>query len=145
MGDRGGVFNHGSEADGRERVASFKQPTAEELAHDFLWRIEQKTPERGEIMIFNRSHYEDVLVARVRHLVPREIWSQRYEQINDFERRLVADKTHILKFFLHISQEEQLERFKQRLDDPARHWKISAADYSEREYWDDYAAANEER
>jgi polyphosphate kinase 2 (PPK2 family) len=99
---------------------------------------------RGEIAIFNRSHYEDVLVVRVHRLVPKKIWSQRYEQINDFERRLVADNTHILKFFLHISQEEQLERFKQRLDDPARHWKISEADYAEREYWEDYEAAYED-
>jgi PPK2 family polyphosphate:nucleotide phosphotransferase len=123
------------------RVASFKQPTPEELAHDFLWRIEHQTPRRGEVAIFNRSHYEDVLVVRVHSLVPKKVWSKRYEQINDLERRLAANNTHILKFFLHISKEEQLERFEQRLDDPARHWKISESDYSEREYWDDYQDA----
>jgi PPK2 family polyphosphate:nucleotide phosphotransferase len=123
------------------RVVSFKQPTPEELAHDFLWRIEHQTPRRGEVVIFNRSHYEDVLVVRVHGLVPRKIWSKRYQQINDLERRLAANNTHILKFFLHISKEEQLERFEQRLDDPARHWKISESDYSEREYWDAYQAA----
>jgi PPK2 family polyphosphate:nucleotide phosphotransferase len=125
------------------RVISFKQPSAEELAHDFLWRIERQTPRRGEVVIFNRSQYEDVLIGRVHDLVPKKVWSKRYEQINDFERRLFADGTHLLKFFLHISKEEQLQRFKQRLDDPARQWKISEADYSEREYWDDYENAYE--
>lgn len=126
------------------RVAGFKQPSSEERAHDFLWRIEHRTPRRGEIAVFNRSHYEDVLIVRVHDLVPKKVWSKRYEQINDFERRLVANGTHILKFFLHISKEEQLKRFKKRLDDPARHWKISEADYSEREYWADYEAAYED-
>jgi PPK2 family polyphosphate:nucleotide phosphotransferase len=126
------------------RVASFKQPSTEERAHDFLWRIEQQTPRCGEIVVFNRSHYEDVLVARVHDLVPKKDWSKRYVQINDFERRLVANGTHILKFFLHISKEEQLERFKDRLDDPERHWKISEADYSERTYWNEYAVAYED-
>src|SRR6185295_19348766 len=111
---------------------------------DFLWRIEAQTPRRGEIAVFNRSHYEDVLIVRVHNLVPKEIWSKRYAQINDFERRLAANNTHILKFFLHISKEEQLERFKERLEDPARQWKISEADYSEREYWDEYQAAYED-
>ncbi len=95
-------------------------------------------------MIFNRSHYKDVLIVRVHELVPKTVWGKRYEQINDFERRLVANGTHILKFFLHISNEEQLERFKQRLDHPSRHWKISKADYFEREYWTDYEAAYED-
>ncbi len=126
------------------RVASFKQPSSEELARDFLWRIEKQTPRQGEVVIFNRSHYEDVIVVRVHDLVPQKVWSQRYTQINDFERRLVANGTHILKFFLHISKEEQLERFKDRLDDPARHWKISEADYSERKRWDDYQTAYED-
>jgi PPK2 family polyphosphate:nucleotide phosphotransferase len=126
------------------RVASFKRPSTEELAHDFLWRIEAQTPRLGEVVIFNRSHYEDVLIVRVHNLVPKGVWSKRYEQINDFERRLAENNTHILKFFLHISKEEQLERFKRRLDDPARRWKISEADYSEREYWDDYEAAYED-
>ncbi|MEP7273208.1 MAG: polyphosphate kinase 2 family protein [Acidobacteriota bacterium] len=126
------------------RVVGFKQPSAEELAHDFLWRIEHQTPRRGEVVIFNRSHYEDVLVVRVHELVPQEVWSERYEIINDFERGLVANGTHILKFFLHISKEEQLERFKDRLDDPERHWKISEADYSERERWARYEEAYED-
>lgn len=126
------------------RVVGFKQPSSEELAHDFLWRIEQKTPRRGEVAVFNRSHYEDVIIVRVHDLVPKSIWSQRYEQINAFERRLIANGTHILKFFLHISKEEQLERFKDRLDDKSRWWKISDADYSEREYWSDYEGAYED-
>lgn len=125
-------------------VVAFKEPTEEELAHDFLWRIAYRTPKRGEVVIFNRSHYEDVLVARVHNLVPKQIWSQRYEQINEFERRLVANNTHVLKFFLHISKEEQLARFKKRLDSPERHWKISESDYTEREYWDDYTSAYED-
>jgi PPK2 family polyphosphate:nucleotide phosphotransferase len=126
------------------RVASFKQPTAEELGHNFLWRVEHQTPKRGEVVIFNRSHYEDVLIVRVHDLVPKKVWSQRYSLINDFERRLVAEGTHILKFFLHISKEEQLERFEQRLEDPLRQWKISEADYSERKYWDHYSDAYED-
>lgn len=126
------------------RVVSFKQPSTEELAHDFLWRIEHQTPRRGEIVIFNRSHYEDVLIVRVHDLVPKAVWSKRYDQINDFERRLIANNTHILKFFLHISKEEQLERFRRRLDDPARRWKISEADYAERAYWNDYESAYED-
>ena len=126
------------------RVVGFKQQSAEELAHDFLWRIEHQAPKGGEVVIFNRSHYEDVLIARVHDLVPKKVWSGRYEQINDFEQRLTANGTHILKFFLHISKAEQLERFKDRLDDPARHWKISEADYSERKYWADYESAYED-
>jgi PPK2 family polyphosphate:nucleotide phosphotransferase len=126
------------------RVVSFKQPSPEELAHDFLWRIEKQVPKRGEVVIFNRSHYEDVLIVRVHDLVPKKVWSKRYGQINDFERRLVANNTHILKFFLHISKEEQLRRFERRLDDPGRRWKISEADYSEREYWASYETAFEE-
>ena len=126
------------------RVVGFKQPSSEEIAHDFLWRVEHQTPRRGEVVVFNRSHYEDVLIVRVHDLVPKEVWSGRYAQINDFERRLVANGTHILKFFLHISKEEQLERFKDRLDDPARHWKISEADYSERKCWDAYESAYED-
>ncbi len=145
-GGKDGVVRHviGSMNPQGCRVASFKQPTPEELAHDFLWRIERQTPRRGEVVIFNRSHYEDVLVVRVHDLIPKKVWSERFEQINDFERRLVADGTHILKFFLHISKDEQLQRFKQRLDDPARNWKISEADYSEREYWADYDGAYED-
>jgi PPK2 family polyphosphate:nucleotide phosphotransferase len=145
-GGKDGVIRHviGSMNPQGCRVASFKQPTAEELAHDFLWRVEEKTPRHGEVVIFNRSHYEDVIVVRVHDLVPKKIWSQRYEQINDFERRLAVNGTHLLKFFLHISREEQLERFHDRLADPARHWKISESDYTEREYWSDYEAAYED-
>jgi PPK2 family polyphosphate:nucleotide phosphotransferase len=126
------------------RAVSFKEPSAEELAHDFLWRIEKQAPRRGEIAIFNRSQYEDVLIVRVHNLAPRAQWSQRFTQINDFERNLTAGGTRILKFFLHISREEQLERFKDRLDDPARHWKISEADYTERERWTAYETAYED-
>jgi PPK2 family polyphosphate:nucleotide phosphotransferase len=123
------------------RVVGFKVPSAEEAAHDFLWRIHRQVPARGEIVIFNRSHYEDVLVARVRKLVPKQVWSRRYEMIKAFETNLMAGGTQILKFFLHVSPEEQLKRFKQRLDDPARHWKISLADYTERELWPKYQQA----
>jgi len=126
------------------RVHCFKQPTAEETAHDFLWRVHRQVPKSGEIVIFNRSHYEDVLVVRVHDLVPKKTWSKRYALINDFEQNLAAGQTTILKFFLHISPDEQLERFRKRLDDPARHWKISTADYSERECWPKYRKAYEE-
>jgi PPK2 family polyphosphate:nucleotide phosphotransferase len=124
------------------RVTGFKQPTAEELDHDFLWRVHPHAPAKGEVAIFNRSHYEDVLVVRVHKLVPESVWSRRYALINDFEKLLTRENdTTVLKFFLYISKEEQLARFKQRLDDPARQWKISDADYKEREYWDDYIDA----
>jgi PPK2 family polyphosphate:nucleotide phosphotransferase len=122
-------------------VFGFKQPTPVEAAHDFLWRAHQRTPRKGEVVIFNRSHYEDVLVVRVHKLAPKSVWSKRYDQINDFERTLAANGTRILKFFLHISPEEQLARFKQRLEDPARNWKISESDYSERELWGNYVEA----
>ena len=125
-------------------VTGFKQPTAEERAHDFLWRVHQRTPGLGHVGVFNRSHYEDVLVVRVHKLVPKDVWQQRYDLINEFERMLALGNTTIIKFFLYISKDEQLERFKQRLDDPARHWKISDADYKEREFWDDYISAYED-
>jgi PPK2 family polyphosphate:nucleotide phosphotransferase len=125
-------------------VVGFKQPSRLEASHDFLWRAHLQTPGKGEVMIFNRSHYEDVLVVRVHKLVPRPVWSERYELINDFEKMLVQNGTRILKFYLHISPEEQLKRFEQRLDDPSRHWKISESDYSERELWSDYTEAFEE-
>lgn len=124
-------------------VTGFKVPSREEAAHDFLWRYHQATPGKGHVGIFNRSHYEDVLVVRVHNMVPREIWSKRYEHINDFERMLFENGTHILKFYLHIDAEEQLERFKMRIDDPARHWKISDGDYAERPFWDAYTDAFE--
>ena len=103
-----------------------------------------RPPAKGEVVIFNRSHYEDVLIARVNKLVPKKVWSQRYDLINDFEKNLFENGTHILKFFLHISADEQLQRFKQRLDDPARHWKISADDYSARKLWTQYQEAYED-
>lgn len=126
------------------RVTSFKVPTAEELAHDFLWRVHQQAPARGYIGIFNRSHYEDVLVVRVNQLAPREVWEKRYDHINAFERLLVDSGTRILKFFLHISKEEQKERFQKRLDDPKKHWKFSTGDLPVRDKWDDYMRAYED-
>ncbi len=145
-GGKDGTINHilGSMNPQGCKVVGFKQPSALELAHDFLWRIHRVTPARGVVTIFNRSHYEDVLIARVHKLVPKEIWSRRYDRINAFESGLVEDETHILKFYLHISKEEQLKRFKDRLDDPSKQWKISEADYKERTYWDDYMAAYED-
>jgi PPK2 family polyphosphate:nucleotide phosphotransferase len=125
-------------------VFGFKQPSREEAAHDFLWRAHLRTPGKGEVVVFNRSHYEDVLVVRVHKLVPRSVWSKRYDLINDFETMLSQNGTSILKFFLHINPEEQLSRFKQRLDDPARNWKISESDYSERELWPQYVEAYED-
>lgn len=125
-------------------VAQFRQPSVQEAAHDFLWRVHRAMPARGEVAIFNRSHYEDVLVVRVHDLVPRSVWSLRYERINAFERGLVDQDTQILKFFLHISSEEQLARFKARLDDPTKQWKISESDYQERRSWDDYMTAYED-
>lgn len=125
-------------------VTGFKQPTPEERSHDFLWRIHRHVPELGKVAIFNRSHYEDVLVVRVHKLAPKEVWSRRYDHINAFESLLTDSGTTILKFFLWISKDEQLARFKQRLEDPARQWKISDSDYKEREYWDDYIAAYED-
>jgi PPK2 family polyphosphate:nucleotide phosphotransferase len=145
-GGKDGVINHVLGAMNPQgcRVAAFKQPSAEEAAHDFLWRAHKAAPARGEVVIFNRSHYEDVLIVRVHNLVPKAVWSRRYDEINGFESDLAANGTQILKFFLHISKEEQLKRFKERLDDPSKHWKISEADYKERECWDDYVAAYEE-
>ncbi len=126
------------------QVTSFKVPTAEELSHDYLWRIHKAAPRRGYIGIFNRSHYEDVLVVRVHNLVPKEVWQQRYEQINHFEKLLAAAGTTILKFFLYISKEEQKERFEARLRDPQKNWKFSMGDVEERGYWDDYMRAYED-
>jgi PPK2 family polyphosphate:nucleotide phosphotransferase len=125
-------------------VSSFKVPTPEELGHDFLWRIHRRTPRKGEIGIFNRSHYEDILVVRVHKLVPRSVWSARYDQINDFERTLAAGGTTIIKFFLTIDRDEQRARFQARYDDPTRRWKFSLGDLEERKLWDDYQAAFEE-
>lgn len=123
------------------RVVSFKVPSSEELAHDFLWRVEQQTPRRGQVAIFNRSHYEDVLVVRVHRQISKSECTERGQMINDFERRLAANGTRILKFFLHISKHEQLRRFEKRLTDPTRQWKIAEADYTERDLWDQYQQA----
>jgi len=125
-------------------VTGFKVPSKEEAAHDFLWRYHQHTPGKGQVAIFNRSHYEDVLVVRVHDMVPKQVWSARYAQINDFEKILADNGTHILKFYLHIDPEEQLARFRQRIEDPARHWKISDGDYAERPFWDAYTEAFED-
>ena len=145
-GGKDGVINHVLGAMNPQgcRVAHFRQPSSEEAAHDFLWRAHRAAPARGEVVIFNRSHYEDVLIVRVHELVPRSVWSARYERINEFERTLAENGTQILKFYLHISSEEQLSRFKDRLDDPTKQWKISAADYAERKFWPQYMAAYEE-
>ena len=126
------------------RVTSFKAPTPDELKHDFLWRVHAAVPPRGEIGIFNRSHYEDVLIARVHNLVDKPVWKKRYAQINDFERMLSENRVHVLKFFLHISKDEQKKRFLKRLKDPARNWKFSPADVEERKYWGKYTAAYED-
>jgi PPK2 family polyphosphate:nucleotide phosphotransferase len=123
------------------RVASFKVPTDEEMDHDYLWRIHKQTPRKGEIVIFNRSHYEDVLVVRVHELVAREVWRRRYAQINCFEHMLAEEGTTILKFFLLIDMDEQKERFQSRLDDPKKHWKFNPGDLDERKLWDQYVDA----
>jgi PPK2 family polyphosphate:nucleotide phosphotransferase len=125
------------------QVTSFKQPSVEELSHDFLWRIHQKMPQKGIIGIFNRSHYEDVLVVRVHNLVPERVWRKRYEIINDFERALVENGTAILKLFLHISKDEQKVRLEDRRQKPHKNWKFSANDVKERELWDEYMKAFE--
>jgi PPK2 family polyphosphate:nucleotide phosphotransferase len=125
-------------------VANFKVPTELELAHDYLWRVHQKAPGKGEIVIFNRSHYEDVLVVRVHNLVPEKVWSKRYAHINDFERLLAEEGTTILKFFLHISLEEQKERLQARLDDPHKQWKFRMGDLEERKRWQEYTRAYED-
>lgn len=126
------------------RVTGFKQPTSEELAHDFLWRVHQHTPEKGYIGIFNRSHYEDVLVVRVNDIVPKAVWKKRYDHINNFEQLLADSGTRILKFYLHIDRDEQKERFEDRLNRPDKNWKFSRGDLIVREQWDDYMQAYEE-
>lgn len=123
------------------RTYPFKKPSQEERDHDFLWRIHKCTPGHGKVAIFNRSHYEDVLVVRVEDLVPKKVWSERYAIINDFEAILAASGTRILKFFLHISSEEQLDRFRKRLENPAKHWKLNVGDYEARDRWDAYREA----
>ena len=125
-------------------VSSFKKPTEEELAHDYLWRIHSRLPRSGEISIFNRSHYEDVLVVRVHNLVPKEQWSKRYDHIRAFEQMLADEGTTIVKFFLHVSKEEQRVRQQERIDNPTKRWKFKTADIAERKLWDDYRAAFED-
>jgi PPK2 family polyphosphate:nucleotide phosphotransferase len=126
------------------RVVSFKQPSAEELSHGFLWRIHRAVPPKGHVGIFNRSQYEDVLVVRVHNLVPEHEWRSRYDRINDFERLLVEGGMTIIKFFLHISNEEQRKRLQARLDDPHKNWKLSESDVAERKLWNDYQQAYED-
>lgn len=126
------------------RVHSFKVPSKEELAHDFLWRVHKVVPAKGMIGVFNRSHYEDVLVVRVHDIVPEAVWRPRYTQINQFEKLLHDTGTHILKFYLHISKDEQKERFQSRLDEPEKNWKFSLEDLEKRKFWPDYMAAYEE-
>ena len=125
-------------------VVSFKVPTELERAHDFLWRVHPHAPPRGGMSIFNRSHYEDVLVVRVKDLVPKPVWKERYDHINAFERLLADQGTRIVKIFLCISKDEQLDRFAKRLENPGKNWKISEADYTERDLWDEYTAAFED-
>jgi PPK2 family polyphosphate:nucleotide phosphotransferase len=145
-GGKDGTVNHVFSALNPQgtTVVGFKQPTPIELAHDFLWRVYPHTPGRGELVIFNRSHYEDVLVTRVHKLIDKATWSARDKRIWKFQAGLTDNGTTILKFFLHISKEEQLARFAERLEDPKRNWKISESDYTERALWDDYIAAFED-
>lgn len=135
----GGCFNPQG-----TRVVSFRQPTGEELDHDFLWRVHRQVPGNGEVTLFNRSHYEDVLIVRVRKLVPKDVWKQRYEQINAFERILSDTGTLVLKCFLHISKREQRERLQRRVEDPTKCWKFKEGDLKERKLWKDYQQAYED-
>ena len=145
-GGKGGTIKHvfGALNPQGASVASFKQPTPIELDHDFLWRVHPHAPPKGWVAIFNRSHYEDVLIARVHKLVDKPTWTARYDRIRSFESGLRECGTSIIKFFLHISKEEQLARFARRLDDPTRNWKIGEFDYAERALWDDYMEAYED-
>ncbi|MFT4009941.1 MAG: polyphosphate kinase 2 family protein [Nocardioidaceae bacterium] len=133
-----GIFDPGG-----VRITSFKKPTPEELRHDFLWRVEKAVPGHGQIGIFDRSHYEDVLIGRVRELAPAEEIERRYEAINEFEKRLADEGTTIVKCMLHISRDEQRQRLLDRLDDPTKQWKYKPADVDERALWDDYQRAYE--
>jgi PPK2 family polyphosphate:nucleotide phosphotransferase len=126
------------------QVANFKAPSAEELDHDYLWRVHKQVPGKGDIVIFNRSHYEDVLIVRVHNLVPPDVWKPRYDQINAFEQMLAENGTTILKFYLHIDKEEQKKRLQARLDDPNKHWKFHTGDLEERKLWTEYMQAYED-
>jgi len=145
-GGKDGVIRHVFEGVNPQgvKVASFKAPTPEELAHDYLWRIHKRVPGKGEIVIFNRSHYEDVLVVRVHNLAPPEVWGRRYAHIAAFEKLLADEGTTLLKFFLHIDLDEQKERLQARLDEPEKRWKFSTGDLAERKLWADYMAAYED-
>jgi PPK2 family polyphosphate:nucleotide phosphotransferase len=125
------------------RVVNFKAPTSTELEHDYLWRVHQQTPAKGEIVVFNRSHYEEVLIVRVRGLVPPAVWQKRYDHINAFEKLLTDEGATIVKFFLHISADEQKERLRERLADPSKHWKFNPGDLEERKLWPQYMQAYE--
>ena len=122
-------------------VKAFKEPTTEDLSHDFLWRIHKSAPAKGEIVIFNRSHYEDIIQPRVHKTIHKSIWSQRYEHINAFEKCLSDSNIKIIKFFLHISKEEQRKRLEERLNDPSKHWKVSERDMEDRKFWSSYTVA----
>jgi PPK2 family polyphosphate:nucleotide phosphotransferase len=126
------------------RVVSFKKPSAEELDHDYLWRVHRQTPGKGKVVVFNRSHYEDVLIVRVHGLVPKSTWQKRYDQINAFEQMLHDEGAVILKFFLHISKEEQRARLQARIEDPTKRWKFQPGDLEERKLWKDYQRAYED-
>ncbi len=143
---KGGVIRHVFEGVNPQgvKVANFKVPTRQELAHDYLWRVHKQTPGTGEIVIFDRSHYEDVLVVRVHELVPPDTWSRRYHHINQFERLLADEGTTILKFYLHIDLDEQKERLQDRLDEPDKHWKFNPGDLEERRLWPQYTTAYED-
>ena len=125
-------------------VKSFKAPTAEELSHDYLWRVHKSAPANGEIVIFNRSHYEDVLIVRVHDLIKKDVWQKRYCHINDFEQMLCEEGTVVLKFFFHISKDEQKERLQARIEDPHKHWKFRVTDLEERKFWPKYMGAYED-
>ena len=126
------------------RIASFREPTPAELAHDYLWRIHAACPARGELVIFNRSHYEDVVAVRVRELAPSHVWERRYEHIREFERLLTDEGTSVVKVFLHLSREEQRVRLQERIDNPEKRWKFRAGDLDDRARWDDFVAAYED-
>jgi len=145
-GGKDGVIRHVFEGVNPQgtRVANFKQPSEEELDHDYLWRVHKQVPARGELVIFNRSHYEEVLIVRVHKLVPEEIWNGRYDQINAFEQMLAENGTTILKFYLHIDKDEQKKRLQARLDDPSKHWKFRLGDLEERKLWPEYMQAYED-
>jgi len=143
---KGGTIEHvmGAFNPAGATVTSFKVPTEPEREHDYLWRVHYHTPSNGRIAVFDRSHYEDVLIVRVHEFVPKDVWSKRYDQINAFERLLVEEGTTIIKFFLYIDRDEQRERFQARYDDPSKRWKFRMGDLDERERWDDYIAAFED-